>query len=94
MASQKFRDFRRFSSVALLLPAFLTFNIALNAQNRSDASRLRQALGLTSGKDDKSSINFNRMVADQMVAANAAPLATTASATLPKPISRSNSAAR
>src|SRR5215831_13493405 len=84
MASRKFRDLGKFASVALLLPAFLTLNVALNAQNRSDANSLRQALGLANGKDAKSSANFNKIVADQMEAANAALLAVTASATLSK----------
>src|SRR5260370_29756029 len=66
MASQKFRNLGRLASVTLLLPAFLTLNIALNAQNRSDASRLRQSLGLSNGKDAKSSANFNRIVAEHM----------------------------
>src|SRR5215471_5432534 len=93
MASRKFRDFGKFASVALLLPAFLTLNVVLNAQNRSDASSLRQALGLTNGKDTKSSAKFNKIVADQMEAANAAAFATTASATLPKFITHRDYAA-
>src|SRR5215813_8600196 len=93
MASRKFRNLRKFASVALLLPAFLTLNLALNAQNRSDASRLRQGLGLANAKDAKSSANFNRIVAGQMEAANAAPLAATASATLPKFIAHRDYAA-
>src|SRR5262249_36022519 len=84
MTSQKFRDFRRLASVTVLLPAFLTLNMALNAQNSSDASTLRQSLGFVSGKGAKSSANFNRMVTEQMSAANAATFATSASATLPK----------
>jgi len=93
MASRKFRDFGKFASVALLLPAFLTLNVALNAQNRSDASRLRQALGFANEKDAKSSANFNKIVGDQTEAANAAPLATSASATLPKFIAHRDYAA-
>jgi hypothetical protein len=84
MASQEFRNLGRLASVTLLLPAFLTLNIALNAQNRSDASRLRQSLGLSGAKDAKSRANFNRMVAEHMVASNAATTATTASTALPK----------
>jgi len=41
-------------------------------------------LGLANSKDVKSSANFNRMVTEQMSAANAAAFATAASATLPK----------
>jgi hypothetical protein len=84
MASRKFRDFRRFASVAVLLPALLTLNITLNAQNPSDTSQLRQALGLASGKRMKPSANFNQIVANQRLSADAAPLATAALATLPK----------
>src|SRR5262249_15865387 len=84
MASQRFRDFRSVPSVTVLLPAFLTLNIALNAQNPPDTSKLRQSLGLANSKDVKSSANFNRMVTEQMSAANAAAFATAASATLPK----------
>src|SRR5215470_8155852 len=84
MVSQKFRGFRRFASVTIVGPTLLTLTIALNAQSPSDTSRLRQSLGLTSGRSGKSSANFNRMVGEHMVATNAATLATTASATLPK----------
>src|SRR5262249_22286250 len=84
MVSQKFRGFSRFASLTLLLPALLTLNIALNAQTRSDASKLRQYLGLASGKDTKSSANFSRMAAAQMAATHSVALAGAPSASLPK----------
>ena len=92
MASQKFGDIKKFASVTLLLPAFLTLNIALNAQNRSDAGRLGQFLGMASGKDAKSSANFSRIITEQISAENAATIAT-ASATLPKFIAHRDYAA-
>jgi len=93
MASRKFRDLGKFASVAFLLPAFLTLNVALNAQNPSDASRVRQALGFANGNDTNSTANFKKIVAGQMEAASAAALATTASAILPKFIAHRDYAA-
>src|SRR5215468_6411748 len=91
MISQKLRDFSRLASVAVLLPAFLTSNIALHAQTSAKSSQLAHSLGIASRNDAKSSANFNRMVAASSATPDA--LAAAASATLPKFIAHRDYAA-
>jgi len=64
MALLKFRGFIRRTSVAALLPAFLTLNPAVQAQGLVKNDGLARALGIASGKAAKSSANFKQLVAD------------------------------
>jgi hypothetical protein len=79
MASQKLRNLSRRAWVTGLLPALLTFSVALNAQDSSETSKLPRALALAIGEVAKSSTNFNLMIAP-----TAATLAIASPATLPK----------
>jgi len=79
MASQRLCDFSRWATVTVLLPAFLTLSIALNAQDSSEMSEPAQASGLARAEVAQSSDDF-----DGVVATTLETLTTTPSATLPR----------
>jgi hypothetical protein len=79
MVSQKLQAFRRWTSVAVLFPAFLTLGGAVQAQNSTANNKLSSALGIANAKVTKSSFNFNQMVTTTQQASTITP-----SATLPK----------